>query len=67
MKCPKCNLEMKKISDTAYENVGVMTLWFCNGKKGIRAKHILRTEQWGKKVYFYEVAEWDLIEEEILL
>ena len=61
MKCPECHIEMQRISDTAYPNGGVLTFWFCNGKEGIRAKHIIRTEQWGKSVYFYEVAEWHLI------
>ena len=67
MKCPDCNLEVQKISDTVYENGGILTFWFCTGRKGIRAKHVLRTEQWGKNVYFYEVAEWHLIKKEALL
>ena len=61
MKCPKCNMEMQRIAKTVNGYDGTYTFWLCNGEGRFPRKHIIKTEEWGRNVYFYEIGEWKMI------
>ena len=63
MKCPKHNVEMRKLGETVNAYDGTDVFWICDGEGRFPRKHIVMTQAWMGDISYF-LARWEIVKKE---